>query len=187
MHLLSYPLADDFLEEKDSYSWLILTAFGWAGLQWSAQCVDPEMLSGGQSMLIQSAPKITCHPPPLAGSCPLRSHTAGYLCAVSCFITMVFGCTPLFSHPLPGDLVVPWSSRRVLGHASAGAAGQGGLSLVEIRLGFGLKRAGGGSWAGGSAPLPSTASVAHLPLSPADRGCPGCQPHDEAHTAPAQV
>uniref|UniRef100_A0A8C0EMS0 Plexin D1 n=1 Tax=Bubo bubo TaxID=30461 RepID=A0A8C0EMS0_BUBBB len=32
-----------------------------------------------------------------------------------------------------------------------------------------------------------TAAAAHLPVSPADRGRPGRQPHDEAHPAPAQV
>ena len=36
-----------------------------------------------------------------------------------------------------------------------GALGQGGLSPSEIHPGFGLERAGRGSWAGGWAPLPA--------------------------------
>lgn len=131
MHLLSYPLADD-LEEKASYSWLILAAFGWAGLKGGCPVCRPRdafsRAEHADAVHMQNnlPPAAPAEAPALAGSCPCSPLLRGCLYAGSYFIAMGLRCIPLLSHPLPRGLAVPWSSQRALGlRGRVGSPGAG--------------------------------------------------------------
>lgn len=151
------------------------------------------MLSGGQSTLIQSTPKITCHQPPqaetlaLAGSCPPASPCCGLALLRELYHYDGFQLRAPPHPPLAQGLGCALEQPGGAGACERGGCGAGWALPIRDPARIWARKGWQGElgWQVGTSAC--TASATHLLLSPADCGRPGCQPHDEAHPAPAQV